>query len=170
MKLGCEDKSNIHVKKSINNKKENQQANLIDKSNKKNIKIRKNNLLILLIISLLNNSSILCKFKSQSSEVTLKIKETGNIKIFSDSFFQLNNQCAIKINNIHQNDLKNEYNFEYTENGNEVTIIWNTDLISTASMFQDCSQISEIDLSKFDSKMKKMFRMFVFNFNKFRKL
>ena len=107
MKLGCEDKSNIHVKKSINNNKDNQQANLIDKSNKKNIKIRKNNLLILLIISLLNNSSILCKFKSQSSEVTLKIKETGSIKILSDIFFQLNNQCAIKINNIFQNDLKN---------------------------------------------------------------
>ena len=90
---------------------------------------------ILFIILLVKCSYFLCKFKFQYSEVTLKIKETGNIKILSDSFFQLYNQCNIYINEIFQTTLMNEYLEENEENINIVKIIWNTDIASTESMF-----------------------------------
>ena len=78
MKQCCQNKNKIQVKKMIINFKDNHQEKekLYKIVQYKNIiKFRKNNLLILLIISLLNYSSFLCKFKSKFSEVTIKIKE-----------------------------------------------------------------------------------------------
>ena len=106
------------------------------------IKFRKNNLLILLIISLLNYSSFLCKFKSKFSEVTLKIKETGKLKILSDIFFQSHIPTKISINEIPQNTKENEYYFDCTESINIVKIKWDNDLTSTESMFLNCKGIS----------------------------
>ena len=80
------------------------------------------NLLIVFIILIMNNSSSLFIFKVQYSEVSLKIKETGNIKILSDSFFQLYNQCGIYINANLQDISTNKYDFDNTESVNFVKI------------------------------------------------
>ena len=168
-------KSNLKYKKLAKMK-----HNELKKSNINRIiniyKIRKNNiyqyinLLILYVILLMNYSFILSKYILKFSEVTLKINEKGNIKILSDSFFQTYNQCEIYINDVLQceiyiNDVlqnisTNEYNFSSFEN-NTVKIIWNIDLTSTESMFLNCSQISEINLSFYNStkvtSMKSMF-------------
>ena len=70
---------------------------------------------IIFIELLVKCSYCLCKFKFQYSEVTLKIKETGNIKILSDSFFQLYNQCEIYINEVPKDTIMNKYNLEENE-------------------------------------------------------
>ena len=133
--------------------------NNINKIRKSNSTIHKN-LLILFIISLMNYSFILCKFLLKYSEVTLKINGKGKTKILSDSFFQSYNQCEIHINNDIQNIPTNEYDFSNIEN-NIIKIIWNIDITSTESMFLNCSQISEIDLSYFNStKVTSMQSMF----------
>ena len=61
----------------------------------------------------------------KSFEGTLKISETGNVKILSDKFFNKYNQCEIYINNQTQNNINNEYEFYLTKNNiNTVKIIW----------------------------------------------
>ena len=89
----------------------------------------------------------------KSFEVTLKISETGNVKILSDKFFNRYNQCEIYINNQTQNNINNEYEFYLTKNNiNTVKIIWKiVSITNTESMFSDCNKIKEINLSKFDS-------------------
>ena len=112
-------------------------------------------LLKLYIIILINYSLILCKFNKrilllESSEITLKTKGTGTFKILSDSFFQLYNQCQIYINDNNQTEIKNEYNFNEQNNGlNIVRITWDIKINTTRNMFSGCSNITEIDLSKF---------------------
>ena len=125
MKQCCQNKNKIQVKKMIINFKDNYQEKeklykIVQYTNI--IKFRKNNLLILLIISLLNYSSFLCKFKSKFSEVTIKIKETGNFKILSDIFFLSYIHIEISINDDSQNTIKNEYYFDSTESINIVKI------------------------------------------------
>ena len=124
-------------------------------------------LLILCIISLLKYETILCKFNKRSflfklSEVTLKTNGTGTYKILSDYFFQLYNQCQIYINDIFQNETKNEYDFNYSNNGiHKIRIIWDINVNTTFSMFSGCNHITEIDLSKFEtSNAKNMSNMF----------
>ena len=102
----------------------------------------------------------------KSSEVTLKIKGTGNIKFFYDSFFQIYNHCEIHLNDSFYITEKNEYYFYPNinlENNdiNFVKIIWNDTILSTRNMFENCTKIIEMDLSNFDtsnvSSMSKMF-------------
>ena len=109
-------------------------------------------LYILIFINYLINSYGLCKrnLLFKLSEITLKINDAGNIKILSDNFFRLYNSCSIYINNI-QNEIKNEYNFQYENNNNIsiVRIVWDIGISNTESMFSGCNKIIEIDLSKF---------------------
>ena len=116
-------------------------------------------LLILYIIMLINYKSFLCKCEyakrnalSKLSEITLKTYGTGPIKIFSDSFFKNYNQCQVYINDEPQNETKNEYDFNYHNNGiNNIRIAWKIKVSSIESMFSGCSNITEIDLSKFET-------------------
>ena len=79
-----------------------------------------NFLLILYTFIFLNHSSVLCLLNKsnllfKSSEITLKTKETGSIKILSDSQFLYDGQCNVYLNNAYQNG----YNIEYTINSND---------------------------------------------------
>ena len=121
----------------------------------------------LYIISFINYTLILSGFNKRNilfelSEITLKTNGTRIIKIFSDNFFKDYNQCDIYINNILQNETKNEYNFSYQKDEiNIVKITWNITLSTAINMFSGCYKIIEIDLSKFESSniinMGKMF-------------
>ena len=118
----------------------------------------------LLLISLIISSKIYfsknqINYWLKSSEVTMKIKGNGNIKILSDTFFKQYNQCQIFIDNEQKTQIKNEYSFDGQEIS--VKIIWNTIIETTASMFSGCNKTTEINLSKFDtSRVSIMSNMF----------
>ena len=136
-----------------------------------------------MFIFYINIILLLCKYKQRtlffkSSEVTLKIKETGNIKIFSDNFFKKYSHCEVYLNDSFFGKDNNEYYFEsYNSNKiNIIKIIFNDSILTTKNMFEKCDKIIEIDLTNFDtSKVNDMSRMFsdcssltslnLFNFN-----
>ena len=122
-------------------------------------------LIKLYIIIFMNRLSISFEFNKRNfllktSEVILKIKDTGYIQILSAEFFQKHNKCSIYINDNLQTTTK--YDLTLQESGiNTVRIIWNIKINSTDSMFAECNKIVEINLSKFDTTcvttMNKMF-------------
>ena len=70
------------------------------------------------------------------TEVTLKVKGVGYIKILSDYFFQRYNQCEIYINGILQNITNNSYYLNHTENedidqSNNMTYLNNLKIIQS---------------------------------------
>ena len=96
------------------------------------------------------------------SYINLKTNGTNNIKIYSDDFED--KPDIITINNIinyTNTNITNIYNFNNSEYTNNITLIWNNPLNSTANMFSICENIIEIDLSNFDTSsvttMKSMF-------------
>ena len=115
-------------------------------------------LLILYFFTFINYSSVQCIFNKinlllKSSEITLKTKGTGNIKIISDSYFLNYRPTSIYINNVLKTSITNTYNLGYYNNDdiNTIRIIWNSNPTSTISMFSGCINIIEMDLSKFDT-------------------
>ena len=100
-----------------------------------------------------NQKNILFKF----SEITLKTKGTGNIKLLSEKF--LNEYTPYKL---YLDDSlldividKNGYNFDsnYLGTINTFRIIWNVTILKTDSMFNGCNNIIELDLSKFNTSL-----------------
>ena len=94
------------------------------------------------------------------SEVTLKVKGKGNITILSDEFYPSHTPYQIYINDSLENIITNKYYFINSENCT-VKIIWNNIIKNTDSMFKDCNEIIEIDLSNFySSQISSMSCMF----------
>ena len=111
-------------------------------------------LLKLIIINLLlpnNNESDIIEFNSSS--IKLKIKGTGFKNIFghvsSFTFKRTNYADEIIINRINQKAINYSYNFTQTDNS--VELIWNNHIDNCANMFRGCSDITEMDLSNFDT-------------------
>ena len=122
--------------------------------------------IIYTIILIINFFSLFAKLNQNIlfnlTEVTLKVKGVGNIKILSDYFFQRYNQCEIYINGILQNITSNEYYLNHTENedielSNNITYLNNTQNIdlSTSKNEYNYSNISEIDEYSEISKLGK---------------
>ena len=95
---------------------------------------------------------------SEFSYITLKTNVTGYSKIFSDEY-----PCGpdeVWINNINLSDTRiNEY---FLNNSNDIVkLIWYEEPFTMNSIFKNCINISEIDLSHFDASqiddMKYMF-------------
>ena len=84
---------------------------------------------------------------SQSSSITLTIKGTGYIHIFNPSFDS--KLCKVIINDDEINISDNKYNF--TNTTNKVKLIWDESLTTCESMFEGCDDITEINLSNFDT-------------------
>ena len=157
------------IKKHNNNKTKEYQ--LKKENNKKHI-ITKNNVIINIIKIIIIN--IFCKIKSNiifdlfyvqySSKITLKVKGIGDINILGN----INNQFEgirylkeVHINGIRQNQIKRSYSFGQTDN--IVELIWDDNLDSCESMFWQCKEITEINLSNFNtSKVTNMKRFFSF--------
>jgi surface protein len=103
------------------------------------------------------------KLQYNISSIHLKINGTGNINIISNSFTNIPNKVFKNgVETFIQTNPKT-INCEPSDNNiNNITLIWNTELISVANMFEGCSNIIEIDLSDFNSsKIIDMNRMFL---------
>ena len=94
---------------------------------------------------------------SQFSNISLTIKGKGFKKLFYESFSSY--PVTIYINGIIQNKINYTYNF--TEEYNDVELIWFNNINSCYRMFYNCEDIKTMNLSNFNSSevttMKEMF-------------
>ena len=92
------------------------------------------------------------------SKITLKIKGRGNSLILGSSFLNSYYPSEVYLNS-EQKAVNNSYNF--INDTNIVELIWNNNIEKCEYMFDGCKNITEIDLSNFDtsqvSKMRNMF-------------
>ena len=108
-------------------------------------------------------------YLSAISSISLKIRGPGIHDIFFGN--QIGDNCdeqppftqpnEIIINQVKQNNVFYQYNFDLSENN--VKLIWyeETEITSSACLFYTCEKIKEIDLSNYDSKdSSSTFRMF----------
>ena len=95
-----------------------------------------------------------------SSYIILKTNITGNVKILNDNYF--NSQIKpskIWINDKNKSEILNEYCLD--ESNTIIKMYFDDDPITASNMFRDCSNLTEIDLSNFDtSKITNMNSMF----------
>lgn len=110
-------------------------------------------LLIQKIISLSNlNENI-----SYSSNITLKIRGIGIQRILGEINYAT--PSAVYINNIFQVSINSKYNLTKTEN--VIQLVYNNEITNCDGLFKECSNITEIDLSNFDSsQVTQMCNMF----------
>ena len=131
-----------------------------------NIMHKRNNFLFIKLLLILNLFMRILPFnyinpiKLKYSKITLKVKGIGNKKVFNtilvDRYFFPD---EININGKNQNEVNPSYNLNQTDN--IVNLIWNKDINSTFSMFYSCPDITEIDLSDFNtSQLKNTAAMF----------
>ena len=162
---------NIKSKKGIY--KEQRQYNvfsnkIIDNIKKEyKIKIRKKllnlNVLIIYLIFITKEKNYI---NSQYSFITLKINNIGINKIYYDGDNN-NGGCSpgaplpdeIYINNINQS--KVQYYYDFNQSENIVNLVFHKPIDKTTCMFVKCSNITEVDLSNFDtSQLTRMNSMF----------
>ena len=162
---------NKNTKKDTNKIQYNPKRKIQSNTNDKNAIIRNYvsiSLIIFILITLLSqiksSNIIYDSFHLQYSyNITLKIKGIGESNIFCNeeeyNFTGIDYLEKIYINNIQENPKKYSYYFNQTENF--VELIWNDNLNDFSYMFRKCSNITEINLSNFNtSKIKSMNRMF----------
>ena len=114
------------------------------------------------ILLILNNNNFLIGSKF-ANIIKLKIKGTGYNYILStdtkEYFSEEYYPNITYINDIQKSSISNNYYFD--KDDNFVVLIWNNTIDDTSGMFHDCSNITEIDLSNFDtSKVINMAYMF----------
>ena len=101
----------------------------------------------------------LCINQNNFSNITFTIKRTGDLNMFLSSFRFDNEPDLIYING----ESKNPYydNYELTQDDNIVELTWFNQIIDFENIFDDCRDITEIDLSNCDTSnvtnMKSMF-------------
>ena len=134
----------------------------IDNKNKlENIKIKKKkkykfNIIYIIILNIIFFSQFIkCfnrKIELASSYINLKVIGNGTIIIYSNDFNE-EKPNIVSINNlINLTGTNNHYTFNNSENNiNNITLIWNRPPSSTRNLFSYCTNITEIDLSYFDT-------------------
>ena len=91
----------------------------------------------------------------KNSKITLKIKGIGYNKIYN---YYTPNETYI--NGIKQKNISSWYNLNKTDN--VIELIWNNALSDIRSMFRGCVNITEMNLSNFEtSKLKKPYLCFI---------
>jgi len=94
-----------------------------------------------------------------SYNITLKIKGTGTKQIFSSNSRFTNYPNEVYINGNKQNVVTHSYNLNQEDNF--IELIWNNLINSCVCMFFECSDITEIDFSNFNtSNVEYMNQMF----------
>ena len=140
----------------------NKDINIKERNNNK-IEIYKRIIFVYIIINLIIlSSNNITKYPN----ITLKIKGKGYNNIFTSGnhsyLYEFNSSYypdEIYINGNKQNIVNYSYYFNDTDN--YIELIWNNIIITCACMFYDCINITEIDLSHFDtSQVIYMNRMF----------
>ena len=104
-------------------------------------------LLVILLELISRNKTIQNKLKV--ANITLKIKGIGQRSILSNSFNIELYPKEVYINREKQGSINYSYNFNQTEN--IVELIWYNYITETVNMFYGCSDITEMDLSNFES-------------------
>ena len=95
---------------------------------------------------------------SNKYEISLKVVGTGTQNILNSGFYKC--PSKIYINGVIQNT-NNCYQVNVIEQGSTIKLIWDNPLTSTSNMFSGLEDISEIDLSNFDTSLvTDMSRMF----------
>ena len=152
-------------KKILNDNNKRKEAQIKKRKNNVNNRNIINYLIRFIIINLICiiKSNIFDLFYFQYSKIILKIKGTGENMLFGKrgyKYFQsIDNLKSVYINGI----LKNEKDFKYdfSQENNIVELIWDDNIVNCSCMFAFCSNITEIDLSHFNtSQVKNMDRMF----------
>ena len=84
------------------------------------------------------------------SFILLKVNNSGyNNILYSKNYAEFPYPDEIHINGINQSSIEQQYNFDNPNN--EVKLIWKNEINTTTAMFHSCSNITEIDLSNFNS-------------------
>ena len=97
--------------------------------------------------------------QSKNSFIRLKIIGSGTKNIFYSGFVSQYYPSEVYINGYKQNKITFNYNLNQTNN--IIELRWNNNIISCEYMFYGCSDISDIDLSNFNSSfVTKMCYMF----------
>ena len=153
----------------------------ISKIRENQIKIRRNNItynntinanyiIIMIIKTIMIN--IICKIRcstfyffyfQKSSKITLKIKGIGdNIILGNDKEYYCkayNYPNEILINGNKAHNITNRYYFNQTDNF--IELLWDNNITGCSCMFSGCSNITEINLSNFNSsQVTTMYKMF----------
>ena len=157
------------MKMKKNNIINNQRMQNHIKKRKNNIQNKNTIIRYYILINLIKfiKINIFCLIKSnifynlysfQSSKITLELKGIGNHSLFGYhyrydkyNFSGINYLKEIKINGQEQETNKYKYKYYFEQEINIVELIWDKNLSSCANMFRDCCNITEIDLSKFDT-------------------
>ena len=151
---------NTMNKKHIN-KKRNSNHKLILKNRKRNKKenvvlniikfIMKFIIMLNLFILTTNKLSDLILY--HDSKITLKVKGIGNSTIFVNktkyNFKNINYLKEVHINEIQQSSI--EYKYYFNKEDNSLELILNETINNCENMFRDCSNITEINLSNFNT-------------------
>ena len=121
-------------------------------------------LLFTLFISINSTVDNFSKNETNISYITLRIKDTGLKNVFNgfyspDCFPFFPNPNEVYINNIKQDEVLSQYNFNETDN--EIVLLWNETMTRCNCLFLRCKDIYDIDFSNFDtSEVTTMFAMF----------
>ena len=123
---------------------------------KKIIKVLLFLLYYIIIYSLFSIFSVECqqrKLQISNSFIILKTKGKGFIRILgNEGLLSKEMPYKIYINDIETKEIKREYYFNSSENDiNTFKIIWNIKINRIQYMFYNCENITEIDLSNFDT-------------------
>ena len=143
------DKNDLSEDKIILRKVCNNNANRIKlqkHSNNYNKNLKANTFIIIFISLLIPNNNII---EFNSFYIKIKIQGIGESNTFSSSFNRNYYPNIIYINDIQNYDIN--YIYYFTEIINNVTLLWNNTINNCKNMFNGCSNITEIDLSNFDS-------------------
>ena len=128
--------------------------------NPKVIKSFNKTLFLIIVLGSLLKISNQRRINFGSSYIILKTNITGNVKILNDNYF--NSQIKpskIWINDKNKSEILNEYCLD--ESNTIIKMYFDDDPITASNMFRDCSNLTEIDLSNFDtSKITNMNSMF----------
>ena len=116
------------------------------------------------LITLVFNFLFLIKFIFSNSNITIKINQTGIQSILFNNFTRYDSGGKYP-NEVYLNGTKISnviYNISIESEGENIIILeWNEILDSINDMFLDCVNITEVDLSQFDSsKVTRMSGMF----------
>ena len=146
IKINDNKKKEYQIEKKRNNKKDNKT-------------ISRNYILIKVLNAILINI-LFCQIKSKTLdifyfkndfEIILRIKGKGESKFLGDLFYNIDDISNVLINGIVINHEENVRRFNFGLENNTVKLIFNKTIDSCYHMFSGCSNITEIDLSQFDS-------------------
>ena len=158
-----ETKKILNNNKAIKENKIAKRKNNIKHSNKINRKYIKIIILIkFIIINIYYQLKNIKLFFSQFSKITLKIKGIGESNIFPyDRIYKFGSINSLKEVIINGNQEAIKYKYYLNQTDNFVELIWDDNITDCTYMFHGCYNITEINLSNFNtSQVTCMFSMF----------